>query len=91
MSDSDNKKLERYLHESRPDNLNDTYLTTYHLYKQGLCIDEIAYKRGFSRSTITTHIRVLIENGFEIEVDNLVSKESKIKFQTLQENYRQIR
>lgn len=79
LSDSENKKLERYIHVSPPETLGDTYLITYNLYKQGYPIDEIAYKRGYSPKTITTHIRVLIEYGFEIDIDKLVSIEKQEK------------
>ncbi|MGB7086794.1 MAG: DNA helicase RecQ [Phormidesmis sp.] len=52
-----------------------THLTTYQLYQSGLPLSDISLKRDVRLSTITDHIAKLIEAGYEINLDRLVSTE----------------
>jgi ATP-dependent DNA helicase RecQ len=52
-----------------------THMVTLQFYQQGLSIEEIAQKRGFSLSTIITHLSELIEMQQPIDLNKLVSSE----------------
>ena len=52
-----------------------THLTTYDLYKKGLSLTDISLKRNIRLSTVNSHITKLIEAGYNIDINNLVSKE----------------
>ena len=52
-----------------------THLTTYQLYQDGLSLPDIALKRDVRLNTINGHISKLIEAGYEIDIDRLVSSE----------------
>lgn len=54
-----------------------TFLSTYYMVQEELTINEIAEKRGLTIPTITKHIRKLLENGFDIDIDNFVAKEKQ--------------
>ena len=56
-------------------NIATTHLTTYQLYQDGLSLSDIALKRDVRLSTINGHISKLIEAGYEIDIDRLVSTE----------------
>jgi len=47
-------------------------LQTLTLYKQGHSIEEIAVERGFTQSTIITHLTELFEAGEEVDVMSLI-------------------
>lgn len=80
ITEKDIKKLERYNHRrnSGSHNVNETHLITYNYIKEGLGIEEIAINGGYSRDTIVHHICNLIENGYDIDIDRLVSKEKQL-------------
>jgi ATP-dependent DNA helicase RecQ len=52
-----------------------THLTTYQLYQDGLSLSDIALKRNIRLSTVNGHMSKLIEAGYEIDIDKLVSIE----------------
>lgn len=52
-----------------------THLTTYNFYKQGLSPSDISLERNIRLSTVNSHIAKLIETGYDIDLDTLVSKE----------------
>ncbi len=52
-----------------------THLTTYQLYQDGLSLSDIALKRDVRLSTINGHMSKLIEAGYGIDIDRLVSVE----------------
>jgi predicted DNA-binding protein YlxM (UPF0122 family) len=54
-----------------------TFLSTYDMIQENLTINEIAEKRGLTTHTITNHVRKLLENGFEIDIDNFVAIEKQ--------------
>jgi ATP-dependent DNA helicase RecQ len=54
-----------------------TVQKTHELLKKGMTISEIAKDRKLAESTISKHIEELILNKFEINSDNLVSKENR--------------
>jgi ATP-dependent DNA helicase RecQ len=64
--------------EPRPYPSN-THLSTLELYQQGLKPFEIAEQRNLRLSTITSHLAELIEMGYDIPIDPLVSKERQEK------------
>jgi ATP-dependent DNA helicase RecQ len=55
-----------------PPNYSGTRELTWELYRQGLSLTAIAEKRNLKPSTIREHLAVLIEEGREINVDELV-------------------
>ena len=56
-------------------NVTATQLTTYDFYKEGLSPSDISLKRNIRLSTVNSHIVKLIEAGYDININNLVSKE----------------
>ncbi len=52
-----------------------THLTTYQLFQDGLSLADIALKRNIRLSTVNGHMSKLIEAGYEIDIDKLVSIE----------------
>lgn len=56
---------------------SDTQMATLQLYQQGLNIEEIAQKRGFTTSTIITHLSELIEMKQPIDLNQLVLPEQQ--------------
>jgi ATP-dependent DNA helicase RecQ len=56
---------------------SDTQMATLQLYQQGLNIEEIAQKRGFTTSTIITHLSELMEMKQPIDLNQLVSPEQQ--------------
>jgi ATP-dependent DNA helicase RecQ len=52
-----------------------THLATYQLYKDGLSLPDIALKRNVRLNTVNGHISKLIEAGYDIDIDRLVSVE----------------
>jgi ATP-dependent DNA helicase RecQ len=52
-----------------------THLTTYQMYQDGLSLADIAFKRNIRLNTVNGHISKLIEAGYDINIDNLVSIE----------------
>jgi len=51
----------------------DTYKTTWALYNQGLTINEIADKRGIQGTTVYSHLAKLISDGYNIQIQDLVT------------------
>lgn len=51
---------------------SDTQLLTLQLHRQGLSVEEIAQKRGFSLSTITNHLTELISMNQPVDLNQLV-------------------
>ena len=51
---------------------SETQLLTLQLHRQGLSVEEIAQKRGFSLSTIITHLVELIEMNQPVDLNQLV-------------------
>jgi ATP-dependent DNA helicase RecQ len=63
-----------------------TQMKTLQLYQQGLTIPEIAKERGFTVSTIITHISELIELNQSIDIDKFVlPKKKEVIIKTIKE------
>ena len=58
----------------------DSYEKTYELYKQGLTFEQIAQERGFSVSTMETHMAKLVERGL-IDIREVVSAEHQAQIE----------
>jgi ATP-dependent DNA helicase RecQ len=54
---------------------SNTHMVTLQFYQQGLSVEEIAQKRGFSSRTIITHLSELLEMKQPIDLNRLVSPE----------------
>jgi len=52
-----------------------THMMTFQFYQQGLSVEEIAQKRGFTPRTIITHLSELLEMKQPIDLDRLVAVE----------------
>jgi ATP-dependent DNA helicase RecQ len=52
-----------------------THMVTLQFYQQGLSIEEIAQKRGFTPRTIITHLSELLEMKQPIDLNHIVSPE----------------
>jgi ATP-dependent DNA helicase RecQ len=62
-----------------------THMVTLQFYQQGLSVEEIAQKRGFSPRTIITHLSELLEMKQPVDIDRLVSPEQqKLILQAIQ-------
>jgi ATP-dependent DNA helicase RecQ len=62
-----------------------THMVTLQFYQQGLSIEEIAQKRGFTPRTIVTHLSELLEMKQPVDIDRLVSPEQqKLILQAIQ-------
>ncbi len=59
-------------------NKGNSYKKTFELYKNGLSIEEIAIERQLATSTIYTHIQKLYEEGEDIDLHTLISKDDLI-------------
>ncbi|HXG84343.1 MAG TPA: DNA helicase RecQ [Pyrinomonadaceae bacterium] len=70
-------KRERKARTKRDERGNDTYDTTFDMFKSGLSIEEIAESRELAKSTIESHLVRFIQTG-EIMLDDLV-QERKIE------------
>ncbi len=55
--------------------ITSTQLTTYKLYQDGLSLSDIALQRDVRLSTINGHMSKLIEAGYEVDINRLVSPE----------------
>ncbi len=53
-------------------NVTSTHLETLTLHQRGLRSDEIAEQRDLRTSTITSHLEILLENNYEVNLDRLV-------------------
>ena len=62
-------------HPPESSDISSTQLTTYKMYKSGLSLSEIALKRDIRLSTVNGHISKLIEAGYDIDLNELVSIE----------------
>jgi len=56
-------------------NSQQSWVETHELYNQGLSLEEIANKRGFTTSTIEGHLIECLENGLTIDLERFVSPE----------------
>ncbi len=54
----------------------DSAKVTLALYQQGLCMEEIAIARGYTASTISSHLEQFVRSG-EVDVAELVSEEKR--------------
>lgn len=64
---------------------SNTHMVTLQHYQQGLSIEEIAQKRGFSPRTIITHLSELLEMKQPVDIERLVSTEhQKLILQAIQ-------
>jgi ATP-dependent DNA helicase RecQ len=54
-----------------------THMVTLQFYQQGLSVEEIAQKRGFSPRTIITHLSELLEMKQPVDIGRLVSPEQQ--------------
>jgi len=52
-----------------------THMVTMQFYQQGLSVEEIAKKRGFTERTIITHLSELLEMKQPVDLNRLVSQE----------------
>ena len=73
-------KTKQHKHTSQAANENETditatQLTTYNLYKEGFSPPDISLKRDIRLSTVNSHLAKLIKAGYDININNLVSKE----------------
>ncbi len=56
-------------------NVTSTHLETLTLHQRGLRSDEIAEQRDLRTSTVTSHLEILLENGYEVNLDALVPRD----------------
>ncbi len=56
-------------------NVTATHLETLELHQKGLRLDDIAEQRDLRRGTIMSHLELLLENGYSVELDRLVSRD----------------
>jgi ATP-dependent DNA helicase RecQ len=64
---------------------SNTHMVTLQHYQQGLSVEEIAQKRGFSPRTIITHLSELLEMKQPVDIERLVSPEQqKLILQAIQ-------
>ena len=62
-----------------------THMVTLQFYQQGLSVEEIAEKRGFSPRTIIIHLSELLEMKQPVDIERLVSPEQqKLILQAIQ-------
>ena len=52
-----------------------TYIITYSMFNNGLSVEEIAKKRNVTDSTILNHLTKYYEQGYDIDVQKLISDE----------------
>ena len=62
----------------RKSDVSHTHLETLELYRRNLSIAEIAVKRSMRESTIFDHLLKLMECGYEIKIDRIVTPEKTI-------------
>jgi len=60
-----------------PPTVTHTHRQTWQLHQQGLSVEAIAQERQLRPSTIATHLETLIQSGFEVQLDHLVSAEQQ--------------
>ncbi|UBF24445.1 DNA helicase RecQ [Kovacikia minuta CCNUW1] len=65
--------------DPEPSSASFTQLQTLELYQQGLRPAEIAERRGFRLSTISSHLAELLEMGYPIDLDRLVAVDRQQK------------
>lgn len=53
----------------------DTYITTYNLYKQGKSVKEIAAERSLTENTVENHLAHCAETGYEINFSEFIKAE----------------
>jgi ATP-dependent DNA helicase RecQ len=63
------------LKTATPGNVTATHLETLELHQKGLRLDDIAEQRDLRRGTIMSHLELLLENGYSVELDRLVSRD----------------
>jgi ATP-dependent DNA helicase RecQ len=56
-------------------NVTSTHLETLTLHQRGLRSDQIAEQRNLRTSTVTSHLEILLENGYEVNLDALVPRD----------------
>jgi ATP-dependent DNA helicase RecQ len=54
---------------------SNTHMVTLQYYQQGLSVEEIAQKRGFTPRTIVTHLSELLEMQQPVDINRMVSPE----------------
>ncbi|WP_353893954.1 DNA helicase RecQ [Proteinivorax hydrogeniformans] len=57
----------------------DRYEQTYQLYKEGVSLDEISQKRGYTTATILKHLKKCQENGNSVNWDDFLDDLTKEK------------
>lgn len=50
-----------------------TYIETFHLFQQGMTLDQIAQARGMAVATIASHLARMYEKGEDIDLRQLIS------------------
>jgi ATP-dependent DNA helicase RecQ len=63
---------------ARKAEVSQTHLETMDMYQRGLSIVEIAEKRSMRESTIFDHLLKLMECGYDVKIDRIVSQEKTI-------------
>ncbi len=61
--------------QTLPANVTGTHLKTYELHKDGVKPADIADGRNLRLGTIQSHLADLLENGYDVDLDRLVSPE----------------
>jgi ATP-dependent DNA helicase RecQ len=56
-------------------NVTSTHLETLTMHQMGLRADEIAEQRELRTSTVTSHLEILLENNYEVNLDILVPRD----------------
>jgi ATP-dependent DNA helicase RecQ len=56
-------------------NVTSTHLETLAMYQKGLRADEIAEQRNLRTSTVTSHLEILLENNYDVNLDLLVPRD----------------
>ena len=62
----------------RQRDISHTHLETLDLYQRGLSIAEIATKRSVRETTISDHLIKLLECGYEVDLDRIVSPDRAV-------------
>ena len=55
--------------------LTTTHLETLALHQKGMKVDEIAEVRELRSGTITSHLEILLENSYEVNLDAVVPRD----------------
>ena len=56
-------------------NVTSTHLETLAMHQKGLRADEIAEQRDLRTSTVTSHLEILLENNYDVNLDVLVPRD----------------